>query len=314
MALVKSSTLLMSNIIYIIVLFAIAAFSALQVQGSSFYLQVVPVYQYPCIIDRFGETDSLADLEKIVFESPLDKVVDAFIDCPRQMCEVYYGSFETKSFEELDDLVKFVRDSEKINEFYSAIRSFTPVNCIDKSHKLGLDLYIASFLYDIPREYYLDDLKKSGRAYVLALLEKSRLCQTVESRNEISDMLNVLISKVFENKNSESSEDDKLVSYYLRLTINLMNNENVSMQEVESNTHWEIVLLVLSFNRFDLAEKAVQNSSPIDLYGAKEFLSTRAFKGIEDKERTIEILKKLLPNGTDRSAFNEFLNLRAAMN
>ena len=59
------------------------------------------------------------------------------------------------------------------------------------------------------------------------------------------------------------------------------------MEEFESNPQWQFVLLTLIFNRYDLAERAVQNSSSIDLYGAKEFLSTRAFKGIEDKKRTI---------------------------
>ena len=108
------------NLIYGIALSLIFAFSALQVQGSGFYSKEVPVYQDSCIIGHFGETDSLTTLERIVPESPLDKVVDAFIDCPRQMCEVYYGNLKSKSFEELDDLVKFVRGSEKIDQFYSA--------------------------------------------------------------------------------------------------------------------------------------------------------------------------------------------------
>ena len=126
--------------------------------------------------------------------------------------------------------------------------------------------------------------------------------------------LNDLISKVFGTQNSALAIKYKLPLYFIRLTIKLMNNESISMEEVESNTHWEIVLLILSFNRYDLAERTAQNSSPINLDGAKEFLSTRAFKGIEDKERTIEILKKLLPNEADRSAFNEYLNLRTDNN
>ena len=86
-----------------------------------------------------------------------------------------------------------------------------------------------------------------------------------------------------------------------------MNHEDISMEEFESNGKCEIVLLALIFNRYDLAERAAHNSSSIDLDLAKDFLNDRAFKGIEDKERAMEILKKLLPNEEDRSAINEFL-------
>ena len=150
----------MSNLIYGIALFVIFAFSALQVQCSSFYSQEAPIYQYPCIIGHFGETDSLTTLERVVLESPLDKVIEAFIDCPKQMCEVYYGNLKSKSFVELDDLVNFVRDSEKISQFYSALRSFCLTDNQPKSAQTCLALYLVSFIYDILREYYLDDLKK----------------------------------------------------------------------------------------------------------------------------------------------------------
>ena len=83
------------------------------------------------------------------------------------------------------------------------------------------------------------------------------------------------------------------------------------IKKVESNTRWAIVLLALRFNRYDLAERAAQNSSSIDLDEAKDFLDERAFKSLEDKKKAMEILMKLLPNEADRRAFNEFLNFRA---
>ena len=97
----------------------------------------------------------------IVFEnfegSTLDKVVDAFIDRPKQMCEVY-------SSDKVFELVEFVRGSEKIRQFYSAISSITPYVYQDESDETAsyfiLRLYTDSFYHDIPREYYIDDLKK----------------------------------------------------------------------------------------------------------------------------------------------------------
>ena len=97
----------------------------------------------------------------IVFEnfegSTLDNVVDAFIDRPKQMCEVY-------SSDKVFDLIEFVRGSEKISQFYSAISSLTPYVYQDESDETALyfilRLYTASFFYDIPRKYYIDDLKK----------------------------------------------------------------------------------------------------------------------------------------------------------
>ena len=295
------------NLIYDIALLTIFAFTALQVQGSGFNNETVPVYEDSCIIGHFGETDSLTTLERIVLESSMDKVVDAFIDCPRQMCEVYYGNLKSKSFEELDDLVKFVRYSEKINQFYSALRSFSPTDYQNKIDLTCYGIYVVSFLYDIPREYYLDELKGSVHIYLMAVLEKSKLCKTPESKNEVTEMLNDLIVKLYGTQNSELPIDYEYLSYYIRLTIKLMNNENVPIEEFESNDKCEIVLLALIFNRYDLAERAAHNSSSIDLDLAKDFLNDRAFKGIEDKERAIEILKKLLPNDDDRSAINEFL-------
>ena len=304
----------MTNSIYAIVLIAIFAFCALQVHGSGFYSrEEVPVYGDSCIINHFGETDSLNDLEQIVFQAPFDKVVDAFIDCPRQMCEIYYGKLKLKFFEEFDDLIKFVRDSEKISQFYSALHSFPPINYHDKIDHACLGLFIVSFLYDIPREYYLDELKKSDRVYYMVLIEKSRLCKTKESKIEITDMLNGLVNKLYRSQDSDLAIMYKSVSYCIRLITKLMNCENVYIKGVDSNSHSEIVINALRYNRYDLAERAAQSSS-IDLDEAKDFLDERAFKGLEDKERAIEILKKLLPNEADRRAFNEFLNSRTDIN
>ena len=201
------------NLIYGIALFTIFAFTALQVQGSGFNMKLVSVYEDSCIIGHFGETDSLTTLERIVLESPLDKVVDAFIDCPRQMCEVYYGNLKSKSFEELDELVNFVRDSEKINQFYSALRSFSPTDYQNKIDLTCYGIYVVSFLYDILREYYLDELKGSVHIYLMAVLEKSKLCKTPESKNEVTEMLNDLIVKLYGTQNSELPIDYEYLSY-----------------------------------------------------------------------------------------------------
>ena len=107
---------------------------------------------------------------------------------------------------------------------------------------------------------------------------------------------------------SEIYGEDDTVLNYIRLTIKLLNNEDDLIEEFKSNKSWEIVLLALSFNRCDLAEIAAQNSSPIELRMAIAFLNERAFKGIEDKERAIEILKKLLRSEELRSAYKEFLD------
>lgn len=305
----------MTNLIYAIVLVAIFAFTDLQIQGSAIYMQEeVPVYEDSCIINHFGETDSLNDLEKIVFEAPFDKVVDAFIDCPRQMCEIYYGKIKSELSDELDDLIKFLRDSKKISQFYSALHSLPKTDYENKSELTCLQLYLVSFLYDIPHEYYLNELKKSDSNYLEALVQKAVLVKTKESKNEITDMLNGLISKVYRSQNSDLARIYEPISYFVRLTTKLMNFENVFIKEVESNTRWAIVLLALRFNRYDLAERAAQNSSSIDLDEAKDFLDERAFKSLEDKKRAIEILMKLLPNEADRRAFNEFLNLRTDIN
>ena len=81
-------------------------------------------------------------------------------------------------------------------------------------------------------------------------------------------MLNDLISKVFGTQNSALAIKYKLPLYFIRLTIRLMNNENISMEEFESNPQWQFVLLTLVFNRYELAERATQNSPSMDLGGS----------------------------------------------
>ena len=302
----------MMNLIFGIVLLAIVAFSALHVQGSMLLLYpAVYVYENSCIISHFGETHSLSDLGKIVFESPLEKVVDAFIACPKEMCEVYHEKLKSYLYRDLDDLVIFVRDSGKISQFYSAIRSFAPEKCSGYSDITGVGLYFVSFIYDIPREYYFDELKKNEENYLWAVLEKATLVKTAESKKEITEMLNDIYKNASKTRASLNLKNDPILNH-IRLTIKLMNNEDDLIEDFKSNEKWQIVLLALSFNRCDLAEIATQDLSSIDLNIAKGFLYERAFEGIEDKERAIEIVKKLLPNKKVRSAFNKFLNSRAA--
>ena len=188
------------NLIYGIILLAIFAFSALQVQGALLLLcPVVHVYENSCIISHFGETGSLSDLRKIVSESPLDKVVDAFIDCPKEMCEVYHERITSYSYRKedktcyvyreksnsfshryLDDLIIFVRDSIKISQFYSAIRKSTRKNLLEKSGQTGVGLYFVSFIYDIPREYYFDELKRQEHTYLYRESHARQNCRIKE--------------------------------------------------------------------------------------------------------------------------------------
>ena len=49
-------------------------------------------------------------LTSVVNQASLPDLVDAFIDCPRQMC---YVLLDVPLISEFDDLVLFVRDSNK---------------------------------------------------------------------------------------------------------------------------------------------------------------------------------------------------------
>ena len=120
--------------------------------------------------------------------------------------------------DELDDLIKFLRDSKRSASFYSAFTQFAKTDYENKSELTCLQLYLVSFPLRYSHEYYLNELKKSDSLYLEALVQKAVLVKTKESKNEITDMLNGQISKVYRSQNSDLARIYEPISYFVRLT------------------------------------------------------------------------------------------------
>ena len=60
-------------------------------------------------------------------------------------------------------------------------------------------IYVSSFIFDIPLNYYLDILKQYTYHYYFALTEKAPICRTNECKIWLTGLLNDLLSYIEQN-------------------------------------------------------------------------------------------------------------------
>lgn len=283
------------------------ALSSSQVQGSGLAIDERDLYRDECMIRHFGVTASKDALTSIVNQAPLLDLADAFIDCPRQMCQVFTGS---PAYNEFDDLILFVRDSNRTSQFYAALRNVPRSGGLSTCDMTRRSIYITSLVLDIPHEYFLDELRKDSLAYFRAVTEKAMICKTPESKNWITGLLNVMIVEHEQIPPEKADASNEYFINFLKICVKLMSNEELNII-VEDNADMSgIVLLALNFERYDVAERLIDHyhCSQVALEDIITFNKERPAKYISDRLRAFSILRRLLSSDEDRAGFDELFN------
>ena len=295
------------TLVAVVALLLALALSTSQVQGSGLDFDERELYRDECIVRHFGVTASKDALTSVLNQASLSDLVDAFIDCPRQMCYVFTGR---PAYSEFDDLVLFVRDSDKTSQFYTALRSVTRSGRLSICDSTRRSIYITSFVFDIPPEYFLDELKKDSLAYFRAVTEKAMICKTPESKNWITGLLNEMIVEHEQISPAKADASTEYFINFLNMCVKLMSNEELNII-VEDNTVMSgIILHALNFERYDVAERLIDHyhCSPLALEDIIFFSNERPVKYIIDRPRAFSILRRLLSSDEDRAGFDELFN------
>lgn len=295
------------TLVAVVALLLALALSTSQVQGSGLAIDERELYRDECIVRHFGVTASKDALTSVVNQASLSDLVDAFIDCPRQMCYVFTGR---PAYSEFDDLVLFVRDSDKTSQFYTALRSFTRSDRLSICDSTRRSIYITSLVFDIPPEHFLDELKKDSLAYYIAVTEKAMICKTPESKNWTTGLLNEMIVEYEQISPAKADDHNQIFIRFLYMCVKFMSNEEIDII-VEDNLDMSgTVLHAINFDRYDVAERLIDHChcSPLALDDIIYFSNERPAKYIIDRPRAFSILSRLLSSDEDRAGFDELFN------
>ena len=300
--------MILRNIAILFGLALSASASEVQISGLSFN-DSNNLHLDECIVRHFGETISESDLFSTVMNAPLAMVVDAFIECPSQMCCAYY---ENEKEPKLDKLVNYVRENGMFEPFYSALRTIQSTERFSRNDAGRLKIYSASFFNDIPYEFYLEDLMHDHiHDYCDALVQKAMICKTSESKNWIIGLMNEALTRLPKSSDFGIILKNRYTYFNVRFAIKLMTEEVVDLRGVNPNYPFAVVFLGLSFNRYEVAEFVLNSSYyrsfRMDSEEAIEIFGNRRIAHIEDLPRAVEILKKFLRTESDKESFDNFV-------
>lgn len=278
-------------------LLALALSAAQVVQSSVFFSLRDGLNQDECMVRHFGAATNNESLISIVEDAPYSKIIDAFIECPAQMSEAYCGKlFRDKP----DRLVRYLRDSasDKMDQFYAALRDI-PVSEHFMRHGITRNLiYCASFINDIPKEYFVNELKNEN-SYLDLLIEKANRSKTPEAKASVTVQLKESLTKLAQGPSNENT-----IHYMdlIEITLKLMNNEDLDLETFDADSSFGLLFMALSHNRYDIAERLTSTAAKTSRKLATNFLLERAGEYPDDVPRAVEILKKIMPTDADRNA------------
>lgn len=295
---------MMSFNLYNILLYLVFA---LQLQGASVKPSEAKLFLDECVISQFGETTNLNALITIIKKASFSKLVDAIIDCPSQMLEVLFEDYSSPdSIISLDRLVRYVRGSQKIGAFYSALRNLPNQDIQVKSERTRQKIYTSSFIFDIPSNYYLDILKQNTYFYYLALKTKSPLCRTSKCKQWLTGLMNDLITFLEQNP-IQPDLDLPFDLQCIKLRLKLLNNQDITDADLEPFDESGIVMIAIFFGRYDVAEKLSENCDSMDLDEVLWYDGSRCSEFYEDPARSYKIMRKLLDDDEDRKKFDDYV-------
>ena len=282
-------------------------FFTLQTQGSSVYPSGTKLFIDECVVRHFGETPNLNALIRIIKKASFSKLVNAIIDCSSQMLELIYNNNSySQSIINLDRLVRHLRGSHKISAFYSALRNLPNQEIQVKSERMRQRIYLSSFIFDIPSNFYLDLLKQNTYFYYLALKGKSPLCRTSKCKKWLTGLMNDFITFIEQNP-IQPDMDLPFDLQCIKLRIKLLNNQEITEEDLKPFEKSSILMIAIYFGRYDVAEKISENCWPMDLDKVLWYDESRFTEFYEDPARSYKIMRKLLDNDEDRKKFDNYV-------
>lgn len=235
------------------------------------------------------------------------KIIDAFIQCPTQMCEILYKYFNEETFN-IDGMIVYLRGSDKISPFYSALRNMPLDRLPNNVHNCRTIISMCSLYYDIPINYYLDLLKQEPDEYYVALTNKAMICRTTKCKNWITGLLIEFIENVEKHPSQRNANVD---INFMKFSIELLNYENISEQSSKRFGSKFIAIVAVHFGRYDIAEKASENcEEPCSLNEIIDLEVAISAKHYQDPQRAYKIMRKLLSNDEDREKFDEYIRTK----
>jgi len=295
--------------------------SASQVQGSNYVLDgpAPDLHQDLCLVRQFGASPDHATMASTINATPIKNIIDAFINCPNQMSYIYCDRL---SIQGADELVKAIKNSGKIVDFYQALHSVQATLNLQATASIELAkreysrqmIYIASYYHDIPGQHFLDLLKQIPFNYVTALFEKAMTCKTPESVAWITDLLKVEVSKIEEEAAAvgPNADMDSIVEL-IHSAVKMVNGDDVDVSSISPQSKLGLLFTALGFNRYDIAQEASRDVT-LNINFAINFTICRTAKHIEDRARAVDFLKSLLPTEEEKMAFENFVNLVGFLN
>lgn len=290
-------------------------FSVSSVQGAQteYYdapQRVFSFHNNSCLLSVFEPQESETKMKKSILRSPMDKVIDGFISCPDEMFKIFYPFFLLHGSQ---DLVQAVKNSDKKGMFYEAIgrNSQPPISESGLTtdfiyqDRIRHIIFLQSFLQDLDPRLYSEKFEANRILYLKALLLKSMSFKTSESKNSFSEFLSSV-----EIDSRIPIEAEETVKQTFDLVNKLLRNDPVNLNELQSIQFSTLTFICLGFNKFDLAEQAVDIRKPCSLQfpDSLSFYHDFATKYIDDLPRAVQFIKSLLPSKSESDLFEQIIN------
>lgn len=242
------------------------------------------------------------EFRNAIMNAPIEKVIDAFIDCPKQMSFIYSEKIVKEGAE---NLVNYVKGSGKMEEFYAALRSMSPRHINEFQYNTRLSIFIQSYVYNVPEDLYIDLLKSDPSFYFQAVINKAMTCKTPETKLEMIQALMNEMNEISSKNESTFAFNKQEIIKILENVIKLVNEEAINVSNIPESARHSLIFISLGFNRFDVASAASKDFQ-LDYDMIFDYLNDPYFKNLETLPEAIEFLKTLMSED-DKALLEEYL-------
>ena len=271
--------------------------------ADSLYEAVPSLHLNRCINAHFGNAINDNSMLGAIYEAPMGKVIDAFIDCPDVMSLVYHDKI---ILDGADDLLRGLT-AAKTTEFYEALRS---VVTSPESHPQSVTavkaIYKASLIKGIPRDLYMNDMILDSKHCIGALTEMA-----LKSTDKIAlrAFLSTEMSR-FRNSRIERASEAEEVRRFIDFMDNLFNDREASTERMNDSSKLNALYLALSLNRYPLADRTVglMRKNTEMAYDVIEFIKDVLLDRIAEPMRALRIAAKLFGTVKDQTDFERLLS------
>ena len=256
-----------------------------------------------CINAHFGNAINDNSMLGAIYEAPMGKVIDAFIECPDVMSIVYHDKI---ILDGADDLLSALT-AAKTARFYEALRS---VVSSPASHPQSVTavkaIYKASLMKGIRWDLYMDDMSLDSKHCIGSLTEFAlKSTDKDELRGFLrTEMRHLRLSGI------ESTGEAKETQRFIEFMDNLFNNKEASTERMNDSSKLNALYLALSLNRYTLADRTVglmKKNTAIAL-DAIEFIKNVLFDRINEPKRAFRIVAELFESIQDKTDFEQVLS------